>query len=68
VKADLLPTIDRRLIGTLRSAVRDLNLSARMYARIVIVARRTAQWAHADKVGTQHLLEAIQFCTLSESL
>ena len=50
----------------LRTAVKDLNLSARTYARILIVARRAADWAKADKIGTQHLLEAIQFCTLSD--
>ena len=66
MKPDHIPTIDRRLVAVLRSAVKDLNLSARTYARILIVARRAAEWAKADKIGTQHLLEAIQFCTLSD--
>jgi magnesium chelatase family protein len=61
-----LPALDRRLVTILRTAVKDLNLSARTYARILIVARRAADWAKADKIGTQHLLEAIQFCTLSD--
>jgi len=66
VKTRNIPTLDRRLVAVLRSAVKDLNLSARTYARILIVAHRTAEWAGADKIGTQHLLEAIQFCTLSD--
>jgi magnesium chelatase family protein len=64
VKPDHIPTLDRRLSVVLRSAVKELNLSARTYARILIVARRAADWAKADKIGTQHLLDAIQFCTL----
>jgi len=52
------------VIGVLRSAVKDLKLSARTYARILIVARRFAEWARADKIDTRHILEAIQFCTL----
>jgi predicted ATPase with chaperone activity len=59
-----LPVLDRHVIGVLRSAVKDLKLSARTYARILIVARRFAEWARADKIDTRHVLEAIQFCTL----
>jgi magnesium chelatase family protein len=63
-----LPTLDRRLVAILRSAVKELDLSPRAYPRIVIVARRIADWAQADKIETPHLLEAIQFCTLSGEL
>jgi predicted ATPase with chaperone activity len=63
-----LPALDRRLATLLRSAVQELNLSARTYSRILIVARRIADWAQADKIETPHLLEAIQFCTLSGEL
>jgi magnesium chelatase family protein len=63
-----LPVLDRRLVTILRSAVKELNLSARAYSRILIVSRRIADWAHADKIETPHLLEAIQFCTLSGEL
>jgi predicted ATPase with chaperone activity len=45
--------------------VKDLNLSARAYARILIVARRFAEWAHAERIETRHLLDAVQFCTLA---
>jgi magnesium chelatase family protein len=65
---DHLPVLDRRLSAVLRSAVKELNLSPRAYARIVIFARRIADWAQADNIETPHLLEAIQFCTLSTDL
>ncbi len=64
MNSDHIPALDRRLATVLRGAVRELKLSARAYARIVIVARRIADWADADKIETPHLLEAIQFCTL----
>jgi magnesium chelatase family protein len=67
VKNSHIPPLDRRLVTVLRSAVKELNLSARAYARILIMARRIADWAHAEKIETPHLLEAIQFCTLSGS-
>jgi magnesium chelatase family protein len=65
MKARHLPPLDRRLVTVLRSAVKELNLSARAYARILITAQSIADWAHAEKIETPHLLEAIQFCTLS---
>jgi len=67
-EANHLPALDRRLVTVLRSAVKELNLSARAYSRILIVARRIADWANADKIQTPHLLDAIQFCTLSRDL
>jgi len=60
-----LPALDRRLTAILRNAVKELNLSARAYARILILARSIADWSHAEKIETPHLLAAIQFCTLS---
>jgi len=65
VKAKHIPPLDRRLVTVLRSAVKELDLSARAYARILIMARRIADWACSEKIETPHLLEAIQFCTLS---
>jgi magnesium chelatase family protein len=64
VKTNHIPPLDRRLAAVLRSAVKELNLSARAYARILIMARRIADWSHAEKIEAPHLLEAIQFCTL----
>lgn len=61
-----LPRMDRRLTTTLRIFAKELNLSVRTYARILILARRIAEWSKADRIGTQHLLDAIQFCTLSD--
>ncbi len=60
------PPLDHHVISVLRTAVTELNLSARTYARIVIVARRIAEWAKAERVETRHVLDAIQFCTLAE--
>jgi magnesium chelatase family protein len=62
--SDHLPPLDRRLATVLRTFVKELNLTPRMYARIIIVARRIADWAHAEKIQAPHLMEAIQFCTL----
>lgn len=61
-----LPTLDRRLATVLRTAVKDLNLSARTYARILILARGTADRERVAKIATHHLLDAIQFCTLAD--
>lgn len=66
MNADLTPVLDRRLTAILRRSVRELNLSVATYARIVILARRIAAWAKAERVQTAHLLEAIQFCTLED--
>ena len=55
-------------MAVLRRAVQELNLSARAYSRILIVARRIADWAGCAKIETPHLLDAIQFCTLQGDL
>ena len=67
MNAEPLPTLDRPQAALLRTAVKELSLSARTYARILLFARRAADWAQADKIGREHLLDAIQFCTLAES-
>lgn len=64
VTQEPIPSLDSRLAAVLRSFVKELNLSPRAYARIVIVARRIADWADAEKIQSSHLLDAIQFCTL----
>lgn len=51
----------------LRRFVKELKLSAATYARILILARRIADWAKSEKVSTVHLLEAIQLCTLERT-
>ena len=62
-----LPTLGRPEAAVLRTAARELSLSARTYARILIFARRAADRAEADEIGMDHLFEAIQYCTLAES-
>ncbi|HEY3755524.1 MAG TPA: hypothetical protein VGL42_05190 [Opitutaceae bacterium] len=67
MNVDSTPVLDRRLTVILRRFVKELKLSAATYARILILARRIADWAKAEKVSTAHLLEAIQLCTLERT-
>jgi predicted ATPase with chaperone activity len=67
VNVNATPVLDRRLVVILRRFVKELRLSAATYARIVILARRIADWAQAERVTTTHLLEAIQLCTLERT-
>lgn len=52
----------------LRQAIRDLNLSARAYHRILRVARTLADLEEAAVIGPQHLGEAIQYRTLDRQM
>ncbi|MBP1466115.1 YifB family Mg chelatase-like AAA ATPase [Candidatus Chloroploca sp. M-50] len=45
----------------MKAAVRQLNLSARGYHRVLKVARTIADLAGADMIGPAHLAEAIQY-------
>jgi predicted ATPase with chaperone activity len=67
MKAEPLPTLDRQEAALLRTAVKELSLSARTYAQILLCARKAADWAQADRIATEHVLDAIQFCTLAET-
>jgi len=67
MKAAPIPTLDRPEAAFLCTAVEELSLSARTCARILLYARKAADWAKADKIGMEHLLEAIQLCTLAEN-
>jgi magnesium chelatase family protein len=45
----------------MKAAVRQLNLSARGYHRVLKLARTIADLAGAEAIGPAHLAEAIQY-------
>jgi magnesium chelatase family protein len=60
--------IDADSLELLRSAMHELNLSARAHDRILKVARTIADLEAAPHINAQHLSEAIQYRTLDRNL
>ena len=56
--------IDGPSIAMLKKAMEHLQLSARAYDRIIKVARTSADLAGREKIGFEHLAQAIHFRSL----
>jgi magnesium chelatase family protein len=60
--------IDGKLGDLLQQAMEQLSLSARAYDRILKVARTIADLASAERIESNHLLEAIQYRSLDRNV
>ena len=60
--------IDEQAKGMLQMAMNDLNFSARAYDRILKVARTIADLAASERIGPDHLGEAIQCRSLDRQI
>jgi magnesium chelatase family protein len=60
--------LDEATLELLKMAMSDMNLSARAYDRILKVSRTIADLAGAEKIGPDHVGEAIQYRSLDRQL
>jgi magnesium chelatase family protein len=60
--------LDEATLELLKFAMADLNLSARAYDRVLKVARTMADLAGAERIGSEHISEAIQYRSLDRQL
>ena len=64
----LFCALDESTLELLKFAMADLNLSARAYDRVLKVARTMADLSGAEKIGSAHISEAIQYRSLDRQL
>ena len=65
---DQFCVLDRGATAILKTAIADLDLSARAYDRILRVARTLADLEGVEGIGVQHVGEAVQYRTLDRQL
>jgi magnesium chelatase family protein len=60
--------IDSETSNYLEQTMSELNFSARAHDRILKVARTLADLEGCENIGTQHVMEAVQYRTLDRKL